>query len=485
MPNQKNSQLRILARKIAQREPVDERKWAREICNTKEYDQTYIRLRSQLKRRLLGLLFHLELRTGSELRKALYRSAKDVFCIRMLVLFGARSVAMGLVPKALERTRKYELTQDRIELLLLLRRNAKLNGYRTQFRQISHELSEAERLRAAEMRILAIDETIDVELVGKASTSAKARVLATSALPEATQIFSQFPTFNVGLYYFRIATLESESTDNSRKTFRLCDEAELLFSRHPHMHTPLYMGMFAIKRMTSAIGIRAFSSAHSAITVCEASFPRGHNNWFIWKQCQFLLFMHTKEWQAASVLHSEITHHERFDSMSEHIREQWALLGYYVQFALNKETASRLLLLKQFDKILTTVPVLKRDKEGYNASLLILQQLLFASTGDFDSMVRKAEGLKQYISRNLRNRHHTQLYAFLRTLIVLQKYDFDLAKVRKRARRHIEQFHSTGREAVNEAQTLPFDLMWEWISNWVVTRVQPNFPARLTASPNP
>src|ERR1700689_888383 len=89
-PKAKNSQLSLLARKIATPGDHNEREWAMETCGTAAPDQTYIRLRRRLKRRLLGYLFELNIRTGSEFRKAVYRSAKDVFCIRILVIFGAR-----------------------------------------------------------------------------------------------------------------------------------------------------------------------------------------------------------------------------------------------------------------------------------------------------------------------------------------------------------------------------------------------------------
>src|ERR1700679_629547 len=88
LPNQKKTRLRLLAQKIVSHEVVDERQWAKEICDTRESDVAYVHLRGQLKRRLMGLLFHLDIRGGSEIRKATYRSAQEVFYIRMLVIFG-------------------------------------------------------------------------------------------------------------------------------------------------------------------------------------------------------------------------------------------------------------------------------------------------------------------------------------------------------------------------------------------------------------
>jgi hypothetical protein len=473
LPNQKNTQLRLLARKIAGHEKADDRTWAKEICNTSESDQTYIRLRSQLKRRMLGLLFHLDIRTGSEIRMATYRSAQDVFCIRMLVIFGARQVAMLHVPRALERARKYELTQDRIELLLLLRSDATLNGYRTKFTHYARELKDAEMLRRAEMRLRSISDEINVELVARAETSAKAKVLARAALPEAEIFFSQFPTFNIGLNYYRIATLASESLDNTRRTFELCAQAEQFLHRFPHLVSTLYLGQFAIKRMSSAFSEGNYETALSAKSILEPSFPEGTNNWFIWKEVELLICMHTTRFTDAVAIHKHITNHERFHSQTEQVREKWAIFGHYVVLASGKGKFIKVARQrKDFDKILNEVPVYKRDKAGYNASLLILQQLILALKGDLDGMIVKSETLKRYISRNLRGRRESRLYAFMKTLLLLQKYDFDVEKVQKRAKKYIAQFKRFTGEKIDEKQTLPYFMMWEWISEGVEIAVK-------------
>ncbi len=464
LPNKKNTQLRLLARKISTRAEVDERKWAKEICGAFESDQTYIRLRSQLKRRMFGYFFHFDIRTGAEIRKAVYRSAQDVFFIRMLIIFGARKVAMLHIPRALERARKYELTQDRIELLLLLRQDSTLNGYRTKFAQYARELHEAESLRSAEMRLREMSDEINVELVGRAETSAKAKALARAAQPEAENFFSQFPTFNIGLNYYRIATLASESIDDTRKTIRLCHDAEQFLNRFPHLVSPLPIGQFAIKRMGVAFSAGSFDAALSAKSVCETSFPEGHNNWFIWKEIEFLICMHTNRFTEAITIHKEIVSHDRFPSQTEQVREKWALFGHYAALASGKEKAlSSSATKKTLDKILHEVPIYKRDKAGYNAALLILQQLILASKGDLDGMIVKSDALQQYISRNLRNRREKQLYGFMKTLLILNKYDFDMEKVNKRAKRYIEQFHKISHAKIDETQTLPYPMMWAWI----------------------
>jgi hypothetical protein len=471
-PTSKNNQLSQLARKIAAPGKPNEREWAMEICQTNPSDQTYIRIRSQLKRRLLGSLFHLEIRTGSEFRKALYRSAKDVFCIRMLLVFGARGFAIWLIPLALERARNYELTQDQIELLQLLRQDATIKGLRKQFAQYVEELDEALILRSAEIKVQGLDDEINVELVGKAYISKKATALIKSARPEAAAIFAQHPTFNIGLSYYRIASLAAESGDDSRLCFDLCTQAETFLARFPHLNTPLYIGQFAIKRLSSAIAIQDFASARNAVEVCEQCFPETTNNWFIWKESELHLLLHSNAWAEAGALHRQITTHERFGMQPEQVQQMWALLGHYTSFATwAQERSTSEAEAKHFNIVLDEVTIYKRDKAGYNAALYILQYLILASRADFDGLIKKSEAIVKYMDRYMRGRHETQLFGFLKTLVLLNKYDYDLDRTRKRARRYIEQFLHIGRENVDEAQTLRYDLMWQWICQWMGTKM--------------
>ena len=417
---------------------------------------------------MLGLLLHLDIRKGAEIRKAAYRSAQDVFLIRTLVIFGARQVAMGLIPHALDRAQKYELTRDRVELLLLLRSNATLNGDGTKFAQYASELNEAERIRVAEMKMQAMNEEIGVELTVRVNPNEKVKALALLVYPEAAMLFKLHPTFNIGLNYFRIATLASQIVEDSKQTFTLCDQAEQYLNGFPHLVSPLPIGQFAITRMNSAFSIGNFEAALSAKRVCESCFPEGHNNWFIWKEIEFLIYMHTNRFTEAVATCKYIVNHERFLSQPEQVREKWALFVHYAMFACGKEKSSvSPATRKAFGKILREVPIYKRDKAGYNASLLILQQLILASRGDLDGMIQKGEALKQYISRNLRGRRETQLYAFIKSLLIMQKYDFDAEKVKKRAKRYIEQFKRNDHKKIDETQTLPYILMWGWILEWI------------------
>ena len=227
-------------------------------------------------------------------------------------------------------------------------------------------------------------------------------------------------------------------------------------------------GEFELKRLWLAIASKNYEMAKSAAMECEQSFKAGTNNWFIAKEYEFFLLMHTKQWQQAAEFHKLIVNHQRFPSQPEQVQQKWILFGYYAALVSTAQTSSIPSTQKRaFNKILREVPIYKKDKAGYNASLYILQYLILASHRDYDGLVAKSEGIAKYINRYLRGRTDTQLYGFLKTLLALKKYDFDVLKTRKRAKKYIEQFNRFGREKVDETQTLPYSMMWAWILEWI------------------
>jgi hypothetical protein len=461
----KKTQLGLLAKKFNSATDDNERRWAINIVGADdEHDHRYIRLRSKLKRRLMTELFSLDLRVGSELRKATYQSAKDLFTIRILIMLGARKTAIWLIPRALKRAQKYELTQDQIELLLFSRQDAALNGDRAKFERISKELTTIVSIRNTELKLQSLSDEIDLELVARAQPTEIVKNLSIASAKEAQFCYNLFPTFNIGLHYLLMASQASEISEKTARTFHLCDKAEELFERFPHLSTPLYRGEFTLKRLTTAISIRNFEAARNAIQRCENIWPEGRNNWFIWKESEFLFLLHTNCFPQAYALHQKILHHRRFFAQPEQVKEKWALFKQYSTLALEHETPS---IKYSFNRILKDVPIYRRDKGGYNAALVILQHLILLSKGDFVNMLKKSDSIMQYNYRYLRERHHTQLYAFFKTILILEKTNFNIQETKIQAEKFIEQFSKYGLDKINEAQTLPFDLMWSWIIGWV------------------
>ncbi len=460
-----DTQSRQLARKFAlplSQETEDD--WANEILGCKADNRRYTVLRSHLKRWMLTRLSHLDIREGSEYRKAIYRSAREVFWIRMLVMFEARQAAMWLIPRALERAKKFELTRDQIELYLLLRQNALLDADKSKFLHYAEELEWLERLLMAELRLRALNEAIGIEAVARVEITERGRKLAQEARKEAAEIFEKHKTFNIGLEYFRIATLSAESNEDVEELLRLCRQAEKFLGTFPHLHAPLSRGQFAIKRFRAAAATMDFEAANKAIPDCERQFPKGRNNWFIWKEIEIFLRLREKNFAEAAQLHKEVLAEERFSSQPEQVRQKWAYFGHYAAFALwslNQFKPHK--SSHDFSQVLKDTPVFTRDKVGFNASLLILQQLLYAAMGNDHAMFEKGDALRQYIKRNLRGKRRSRVYAFIRTLLTLHATDFDVAKTEHLAARHIARFHQRPDTLVDEKETFPYYMAWEWI----------------------
>ncbi len=460
----KQTDISRLARKFAVSERREEQVWAREIVGDSSTSQAYIQLRSKVKRRLLGHLFDLDLNKGSVMRRMMYSNMRRVFMIRVLAMLGARGAAMSLVPMALTRARKFEFTLEAIELLRLSRTYASFRGNRLEFKKYDGELAHMLLLLSAENRIASLTERFDVESIGRSDVGRRLKLIVTQSLVEAEQIFADFPTFNVGLNYFRIATTAAEIGYNFERSIRLCGEAAAFFADYPHLQNPSFDGQFALKRLTASISLRALEKGQLAAKECKQYFESGTNNWFVVMEHEFLLYLHGLKFDLASACLTEVVSNRRFESQAEQVRQKWAGFGHYIDF-VRPEAAPR--KTQPFNKSIREIPIYAKDKAGYNITLIILQYLVLVDRGKFDEIITRSEALSQYLTRNLRMKQSKQLYAFIKCLVLLQKHDFSVAKSRRYTARYVRVF-STGQYPPGEAQVLPFQYMWD---NLIVARL--------------
>ncbi|GEM_PF-3531232 len=457
---------RLASHFVSSSEP-NESKWAQELLAVQPASPSYVRLRSSLKRRLLDSLFHLQLR-GSVLRKAIYRNLKITFMVKTLLLLGGRRVAMWLIPSALERARVFELTSDRIEFLIILRQNAALNGDKRNFERYSQELEEVLRLRNAELRVSYLGQSIDVESVARAAVSETVEKIAHDAVIEVRGLFDSYPTFNIGLGYYRIATLLAEIRGEHERCIRLTEQADRFFAKYPHLRSPTFDGEFALKRLASAVSIRHISSAKEAVELCTKYYPKGLNNWFIWKGFEFQLCMQMLEFQNADIILNEVATHERFASQPEQVTQKWLLYGYYlfvVQGILNGVETPE--MQRAMRAILRQVPIYAKDKAGYNISLLVIRYLVLLWQGDFNTITDQSEALSQYLRRHLRTRRESALFCFLKALLLLEKHAFRLSEVNSKAGKLITQFQEKERDEIDETQIIPFSFLWSLIQKGI------------------
>jgi hypothetical protein len=466
----KDTKIRQLARKFAFEKNRDEHAWAHEIFQDSEYSTSYTWHRSQLRRELLDQIFHLDIRSGPERRKAMYRLRKSIFSIKTLLLFGARRTAMSMIPVAMKLAETFEMTSDRITMLEALTSNAALNGWKLKFERYDRELQSAMKLNVAEIQIISLNHRLDVETVGHARPTVHAQRLAETAPQEARQLFREFPTFNVGLAYYRIVVSSAQLLSDFGRGLTMCSDAVAFLSRFPKLNTTGIQGEFELYRLWMALSSRSFEDATEYTARCQKLFREGTNNWFIAREYEFLLQMHTKQWREAAELRELVTKQTRFASQPEQVRQKWELFGHYV--ALTSESGLKHIPPSKsnaFGKILREIPIYHHDEGGYNTSLFILQYLILVAQGDRKSLTERSEAIAKFVYRNYRGQHELQAYAFLRALLLLVQSEFNLKITKNRAKRYIEIFSSTTREKIDETQTLPFNLMWEWITNSIGT----------------
>ncbi|MDP4200292.1 MAG: hypothetical protein Q8922_10300 [Bacteroidota bacterium] len=433
-----------------------------------ERDTDYVVLRSQIKKRLLSSMGHLQLRQGSPRRQAIYRTVRALFHVRVLLLLGARRTAMQILPRVLKECREFGLTQRAIECLEALAENASLTGNRAAYHRYDRELVALRQRADAESEAARLVQLNTLEFARRAfgfpGVERRARVSANRC----KEIFEKFPSYDTGLAYYRMESSAFELERDHDAAIAITREADAFFAAYPLQNTPSVTGEFSLTRLISSFHASKLAEGLEAAETCEAIYPHGTNNWFYFKSYEFLLRMHSLEFDRARAVLDTVAANPRFHAQPDTVLERWLLYERYLQVAEGEvpwnprrrgrdQTASEL-----FRDFTRDIPIYRRDKAGYNIALLILHIYVLLATNRREEITMRTEAIPRYLQRHFRGRQTGATAGFLKSLILLDRCSFDLEAFREQGQSYLNQFlQPRAPSEIEDCQALPYPFLWK------------------------
>lgn len=433
-----------------------------------EYDMSYLVLRSQVKKRLLGALAHLDLRDGSPRRRAIYRNALGIFRVRVLLLLGARRTAMQLLPRLLREAREFGLTQIAIEALEVLTENAAITGDRAAYRRYDRELTDLFNRAAAEREANRLVQLNTLEFASRAFGYPGIERRARESANRSRELYEKAPSYNTGLAYYRLEAGARELEHNHAGTIAIAREAEALFQAHPQQSTPSVFGEFSLVKLAASFHACNLEDGFEAAKVCEQIYLEGSNNWFTYKGYEFLLNMHAMRFERARAIWDAVESNPRLTAQSDALTQRWQLFERYLLLAEGKVLREKRpfherSLPDPFAELVREVPIYARDKAGFNIALLILHVYYLLATKQREEITMRIEAMPRYLNRHLRGRRSGATAGFLKTLILLERCSFDLDEFIPMGEKYLNQFLMPKEPVeLEDCQALPYPLLWKY-----------------------
>jgi len=451
---------------------------ARELFATSSQSAEYRTLRSQLKKKLLNSLFHLDLKRANyaESSQIEYANAKHTFMIKILSWLGMRALAIPLAKQTLESASNYEHTINEVELLTRLREHASLTGQKKEYTEYSNRLALALKNMHAEIEAKGYREKLYLVIAQSAASTPSLLRSAKQFATDLEILHRAHPRFVVGLERYRVQAIAYQLDDRYDEAITVCKEAENFLKSYSQCTREEHFGEFALKRLVCSVQSQDFQSGFEATIDCIKYYKTDSPNWFVFKEYHILLCMHAQRFQEAKEVLEDVKSKPRFAILPDPRKEKWALMEYYLKFVLGelmptKEKHSQ--TQKLIDRIVREMPINSKDKTGHNVALLILQILLLLSIHDYESIVKRIEALRVYMYRYLNTPGNRQSALFFKLLLLLEKESFNATEAAIKAAPMVEQLRLTHSDipALEGFQILPYEWLWNKILEMCSTPV--------------
>ena len=423
---------------------VDEKTLEREIFDEEGTSTSYHVLRNQLKDKLFNMVFLLEFTesNASHYRRAIYDNARTVFLSQVLDTFGIGQIALRLARSGLKQAKTYELTVNCIHFLRILRYHAAFSGDKELYAQLSAQKKHYMGLYSCELCARELWESLTVELSITGSRTDALAKFAMHSSEEAFKLYGEHPTFNIGLEYYRIATMALELNEDFHGAELLCNQAKVFLDEHPQFHSVSLYGVFALRKLECALHIGDYEGAEAAAADCQKLYGIGETTWFFFKEYEFQLHMHELRFDAAEKVFNQVTSHPRFETLQESRRQRWELFEYYLEYVkgMFKDPGFAKRRLASLQRYKSSSTYYTKDKTEFNLAIMIIEFLILLDSKQFGVVIERADALRVYRQRYLQKTRASK--AFFQFLISVAKYADDPKSMQKWRKREEDEILS-------------------------------------------
>lgn len=444
---------------------------ARELCGTDATDKKYLMLKSRVRTRLMNTLFFMEKSPG-RYEQAIHKCNRNLVAAKYLLLNGARLSAESLLRSTLAEAEKFGLTEVAVSCLRPLRYRASFSGNEHEFKKLNQRFKELQAVLNAECLAEEYYQVITIPYVKSLSVRPELAKEAFQYTKEIEQLRKKSTSFELEMNYFRLRIMANQIALHHHEVLTACDEAESFLNKNRHIAQNIRFGEFAFYRIIAHMHLGEYERGKVAASNSLKYYQKGSLNWMIFQEYFFLLSMHTRNYDKAAEIYKEVVEHPRFLNIDEPRREKWRIFEAFLKYmakgvlekvGISESDQSRFNIFK----FMNDVPTFSKDKRGLNIAILILQVLFLLDRRDFNGIIKRAEALKVYTSRYLRQDDNFRSNCFLKMVLSMEKKDFDYDRTVKIT----EKYHAKLKKSalnyqngnVANIEIIPYEQLWSTI----------------------
>jgi hypothetical protein len=429
--------------------------------------KSYQMLKGRLKERMLDKFFLMDSERAmkSHFDKLFYQSLRNVFAAQIMMLKDMREHATELLRSSLIKTQHHHFTDISLTIARSLQYDAAFRGNEMKWNHYNKLIEQLSELQKAEMIAEKYSQVIVVEFARKNPSDKLIRKKAAASYRKICEVAARFKSRTIELNKFKTGARYYTIIGEHRKSINLCNQCEKYLLDNPHLVQKIRLAEMALFKMDNCLAMRDDKNGLHYALECEKYFNPGQTNWLIFRECHFLLCMHTGNYSKALQLFYEVTEHPKFHHQNPERLEKWKIFEAYLNYALPSQLPKKNFNLFKF---LNEMHIYSKDKKGFNFAILIAEIILLIEIGDMDKLINIAEPFRVYVARYVSRKNNLRSYYFSKLLMVLFKYEFNPEKSEQIGKKFYDRLNGINpvyNGDLEGIEVIPYDVLWKLLLN--------------------
>jgi len=472
-PFSADSKLETLYEGILNNTFDDEKAAALEVLGRPEPNGAYRKIKSNLYNRLIHLLFLTNWNRPAYVnrRRAYQECYKKWAASKLLLGQNARQAGIHLARQILKYARQYEFTLLCMDISRLLKihygtiyRDKKQYEHYSQLFEHYFELYRAEAAAEDAYTTLIIqgaDQSTDHDAVAELIRRQEEKL---------TPLTERYQSHDLHLYA-RLVRLNGAAMEGDiRKVLTVCEDSIAFFEQKSFTaRKPLEA--FHYQKIICHLQLKSFSASQYAQLIADqpAFLEKGSYNWYKFQEAYTVMGLHLGEYQPAYEVFLAAKNLKHFEGLPPDRQEYWLILHAYFQYLANrKKIKPRKGKSKKFQvgKLLNETPILSKDKQGLNASLLIVEVLHYLHQQNWTKVTDKADAIRHYCYRHLKKEETMRAFYFLKMLLALVKSRFREPIAREKTAQLLDALRThplSSSQQAPDIEIIPFERLWDLV----------------------
>lgn len=406
---------------------------AAKLLGGKPTDNDYLKLKSNLKRRLANTLFFIDLKTAefNDAHRAQQNVWKYVTAMNICRSQGARNAAIDFGLKAIKPAIKYEMAIEVIEIARLFIEYSSIHtGNKAELDKYIAIAEKYQEIYFAEMTAGNLVAKLIQPYVNKREFKKETNQLAKEYLEIVEPLVKKHPTRKIQGAYYQLLIYEKYSQSDFVGLKEVTEEAIRTFeSKNFDMKQTI--GAYSLVLIGANTVLEDYEMAEAAAQKVLTAISKGTPVWFNANRLYTIALLNATRYTEAYQLFQQCISHKKFESLGASMKELWWVMeGYF--YLLMQAGEIKIEQLEKNPKnfristFLNRFALVSKDKRGMNICVQIVHILFHLFNKEYDQYEDKVNSLTKYKKRHLSNDEDGyRTTCFIECLQIIEREEFE------------------------------------------------------------